>query len=444
MQKNYLTNWERLQVEIRQAQEEGKEIKNYFLDKIKAIEDEEDSVRERYAGVLLDELISLPIKKDYPYVEPNSLEEIKRNRTEGLRRVDVNINEEELYNKIYGAWLGRIAGMWLGQPFEGFGMSKGKDGIKDFLKHIEKWPLEEYIDFTVVDEEIFEKYGFDKRFKNYSYDTGHALEDDDINYTVLNLEILKTYGPNFTSEDVAEGWLKNLPIFRTYTAERVAYSNLCQLIMPPQSAIYRNPYREWIGAQIRADLWGYVNPGNMEKAAEYALRDASISHTKNGIYGEMFVAAMVAASFVMEDPVKIIEAGLREIPDNCRLYHAIQDVLKWSREEKDWESCLNLIYKNYGHYNAVHTINNACIVALALLYGEGDFGKSIDIAVMGGWDTDCNAATVGSIMGAMLGEKRIPEKWKKPVRDTVETGIIGYGKVKVSDLAKLTLGLSKN
>lgn len=439
MDTSCLTKWERVQLELVQAQEEGKAVGDYG-DKVKAIENEPYILREEHAGQLLDEIIALPVEKDFMYVEPNVLDEIRETRPRGARRFNEGISEGALFDKIYGAWLGRIAGNWLGQPLEGYSMAKGKDSIKMFLQELGEWPLSGYLDFQWSDE-FYERYGINKNLKHYSYQTGHSPEDDDINYTVLCLDIYKKYGQNFSSEDVAEGWLKNLPIFHTYTAERVAYSNLTQLIMPPQSAIYRNPYREWIGAQIRADFWGYINPGDMERAAEYAYRDASVSHVKNGVYGEMFIAAMLAAAFVLDDPRKVLEAGLSAIPDKCRLAYAIRDVLEWSRTEPDWERCLDRIYEKYGHYNVVHTINNACIVALALLYGGMDFGKSICIAVMGGLDTDCNGATVGSIIGLMLGAKQLPEYWIKPICDTAVTGVSGYYMVRVSDLAKETLEL---
>src|SRR5438045_415981 len=139
-------------------------------------------------------------------------------------------------------------------------------------------------------------------------------EDDDLNYTVCGLAIVEKYGREFTPENVAEFWLQNLPLLHTCTAERVAYKNFTNNIMPPDSAIHRNPYREWIGAQIRADFWGYINPGDPQAAAEMASRDACVSHVKNGVSGEMWVAAMVAAAFTTDDINEIIEAGLAQIP----------------------------------------------------------------------------------------------------------------------------------
>ncbi len=119
--------------------------------------------------------------------------------------------------------------------------------------------------------------------------------DDDIDYTIIGLSYFERFGPGFATDDVAGAWLRGLPYHLVYTAERAAYRNLVDGLRPPRSATFRNPYREWIGAQIRADAFGYVSPGWPEKAAEFAYRDAAVSHIKNGTYGEMWVAAMLGA-----------------------------------------------------------------------------------------------------------------------------------------------------
>ena len=136
------------------------------------------------------------------------------------------------------------------------------------------------------------------------------VEDDDTNYTIMGLYILENYGKDFTSIDVAESWLSALPMLHTCTAERVAYQNVANMKMPTESAIFRNPYREWIGAQIRADFFGYITPGNPEKGAEFAFRDAAVSHVKNGIYGVMWVAAMLSAAAASDDYEEIFKIVL--------------------------------------------------------------------------------------------------------------------------------------
>ena len=122
--------------------------------------------------------------------------------------------------------------------------------------------------------------------------------DDDMDFTILGLLALEHAGADISARSIANMWISKMPFAKVYTAERAAYRNFTQSIWPPKSAAHRNPFREYIGAQIRADIFGYVAPGLPERAAQLAFTDASISHKKNGIYGEMFVAAMIAAAFI--------------------------------------------------------------------------------------------------------------------------------------------------
>ena len=216
---------------------------------------------------------------------------------------------------------------------------------------------------------------------------------------------------------------------------------------PPESAIYKNPYREWIGAQIRADYFGYINPGDPETAADMAWRDASISHIKNGIYGEMFAAAMIAAAASTDDIKTIIAAGLGEIPANCRLAEDVKLVVKMFDDGKTSEEAFAKIHEKWDEHSGhgwCHTISNAMIVAASLLYGGGDYGKSICLAVQTGFDTDCNGATVGSIIGMRNGVSGIPEEWYRPLNDKLCTSIFGVGIVKISEMGEKTLKVALN
>ena len=212
--------------------------------------------------------------------------------------------------------------------------------------------------------------------------------------------------------------------------------------MPPESAIYKNPYREWIGAQIRADYFGYINPGKPETAADMAWRDASISHIKNGIYGEMFVSAMLAVAAETDGIRDIILGGLAQIPHTSRLYEGIMFILSSFENGLSHKDCLKAIGEKYDEHTShgwCHTISNAMIVVMSLLYGGGDYGRSICMAVEAGFDTDCNGATVGSVLGMAKGYACIDEYWLKPIKDTLHTSIFGVGTVKISDRIKMTL-----
>lgn len=448
MQREYLSYYIRLKTEVLQSQDEGKDLSGLEEEIKSVLEEKDNSRREEISKELLDKLQLLPLRKDFKYVEPSNLEDIL-NESNGefkLYKTKV-IPDEKLFNKIYGAWLGRIGGCLLGKPVEGW----QRDKIWSFLKDTDNFPLSRYMSSDVAPE-IRGKYKItDDRASGWVNRIDHMVEDDDTNFTILGLYIFEKYGPDFTSEDVAESWLFNLPIFHTYTAERVAYQNLVNFIMPPKSGEHRNPYREWIGAQIRADFWGYINPGDPKRAGEFAFGDASVSHVKNGIYGEMFISACLSWAFASDNIKDIIRAGLSVIPKKSRFYEAINKIISFRREGKSFEEVRDYIYETYEKgkeheeywHNWCHVISNALVVVSSLLYSGLDYEKGITYAVSCGLDTDCNGATTGSILGAIMGAKDLPEKWIKPINDEIESGVSEYNFCKVSDLAQKTIGLIK-
>jgi ADP-ribosylglycohydrolase len=228
-----------------------------------------------------------------------------------------------------------------------------------------------------------------------------------------------------------------------YTAEHAVYRNLINNYGPPDSARYRNPFREYIGAQIRGDMFGYTAPGQPHVAARRAYQDARMSHVKNGIYGELLVAAMVAAAFDAPDVETIVAAGLSVIPQRSRMAEAVQVVADAvQRQGLDWYEGIAFINDRYAAYHWVHVLPNVANVIHALLQGQGDFEKTITIAAMSGKDTDCNAATVGSIMGVYNGAARLPDKWVAPLNDRIQAGVLYQSDSSISELAQRTLRLA--
>jgi ADP-ribosylglycohydrolase len=384
--------------------------------------------------------------KSYPYVEPSDLAGIKKVRPRGPRKLEAGKpalsgkkaskgrkSEAGLLDRIQGAWLGRCVGCQMGKPVEGW----PKEHIEYVLKEGKAWPLYDYVPYIKF---------FKNRGRGQEHFRGHIKmmkRDDDIDYTVINLVILEEFGPKFTTHHVGQKWLQGLQYHNVCTAEKIAYRNLVNRLPAEEAGEYRNPFREWIGAQIRADLWGYVTPGWPEKGAELAHRDAYLSHRANGIYGEMFFAAMISAALVSDDLDEIVTVALAQIPKNCRLSEAVRDTMELCKGNDDWEDSYKVIKEKYGHYHRVHTINNAAIVLMGLVHGKKDLGKTAGIAVMGGWDTDCNGATAGSVLGAMLGAKKLPKKLVKPLNDTVESIVLWNTLSKISDMAKRTLVQAK-
>jgi hypothetical protein len=214
---------------------------------------------------------------------------------------------------------------------------------------------------------------------------------------------------------------------------------------------YLNPGIEYIGAQIRTDVYGYASPGLPEVAAELAWRDAYLDHRASGIYGAMWVAAMNAAAFTLLDMEAVIRAGLAQVPARSRFTEAIEQVIGWVRSDGDWWKTGQRIHAALDAYTFGGTINNAAIVAAALLYGWADgascpaeaYERAITIAVQMGYDTDCNAATVGSVMGVMLGAGQVPGKWTAPLNDTLRTCVAEFGQVSIADMARRTYEISR-
>ena len=433
-----------LETELQQLRDEGKDPKP-LLRRFRALMRLGDDKLARpenqaAAATLLDDAQKLALRRDFPHREPSDLASIRKLRQRGPRTFRSRLPSKTLADKFLGAWLGRCAGCLLGKPVEGVRTAD----LWDFLKLSRQWPLAGYIRFGVRGKAREKHPALAARTRFDKLD--HMPVDDDTNYTVVGHLVVERHGADFTPDDVAQFWLGNLPILSTCTAERVAYRNLVAGLTPPETARRRNPYREWIGAQIRADAFGYLAAGNPQQAAAWAWRDASISHVKNGIYGEMFVAAMIAAAPWCPEPAALVHIGLSEIPRSSRLHDAITEVCDWYRDGLSYDEAVEQLHSRWDEGNRhhwCHTISNAAIVTIALLWGDGDFGKSVCRAVQPCFDTDCNGATVGSIMGMMLGAKAIPARWTERLNDTLHTSIVGHQVVRISEMAHRTLKLHK-
>jgi ADP-ribosylglycohydrolase len=391
-------------------------------------------------------LLKTSIESGYPYDEPNDLPSIKSLRPDGPRVMEYSLSDLQLSERILGALQGRIVGIILGRPVEG----NSKEEIKLRLESSGDYPLNDYFRQFWTEGGIRKTSGY-ASFKSTSEGLGlhkAAEADDDINYVLLNLRLLEKFGSDFTTEHVGYNWLESCPVNWTWGPERTAYINLARfteygarwksidLDTLWKVTHYLHESSELIGAQIRADVFGYAAPGLPEIAAEWAYKDAALTHVKNGIYGEMLFAAIISAAFVAQDIRSAIEIGLSEIPAECRLSEAIRSTLRWWDETNDWESVYQRIAEKYNKYTPGGTINNACIIVNALLAGGNDFSQTMAVTIMQGQDTDCTGGTAGSIMGAYLGAGNIPTRWVQPFNDTFDSAIVGEGRNSITDTAK--------
>lgn len=349
--------------------------------------------------------------------EPSDLETIRAMRPQGPRRLSERFDSVVLRDKIMGAWLGRAAGCILGIPCEGMSKSALRHAAKGMGM---RYPLKDYwqLDPKLLDPNSGH-YGVTPRKNFLKARLRYVGTDDDLTYTLLGLLILEEFGPDFTTTDVGEAWLKYLPM--ACTAEAVALANLRSGVDVSAAGVKDNPFVDWIGADIRSDPWAYAAPGWPEKAAEFAWRDAYISHRATGIHGEMFFSAAIAAAFIVDDPLEALEIGLTEIPGNCRTTQTVQETLTWCEKDGDWDTTSDRILQKYAGMSMAHTLNNAALTVAGLYYGNSNFEKSIALTVMGGVDTDCTGATAGSLLGAILGAKRLPGKWIQPLGTRAES-----------------------
>lgn len=430
-----------VKTEYRQCCDEGKDM-HAFEERVANFKIDRPLTEEEYEKVmtLVDEMQAIPEPEDQKYIEPSDLESIHREQMP--RTAPKTYDKEVLKNRIHGAWIGRVTGCLLGKPVE----NRSREYIRKIAEADGNYPITHYLHGQVNDQSgdpFFENPDLKKKcfIENVH---GYSPADDDTNYTTLALSIVEQYGKQFTSLDIVEGWLRNFPALCLCTAEQAAFRNFLLHILPPRSGYVRNPYREWIGAQIRGDFFGYVSPGDPYAAADMAYRDACCTHTKNGIYGEMFVAAMIAEAAVSNDILHIVKTGLMTIPQKSRLKEEIDRVFAYYEEGIPFMEAIDRIHKKYPQcelHNAVHTIPNAMIVVAALLWGENDYTKTLGYSVMAAMDTDCNGATAGSIIGMITGADSIPEHFTEPICDTLCTSIVGNAQVKISDMAERTLAL---
>lgn len=290
-------------------------------------------------------------------------------------------------------------------------------------------------------ERIKETYG---DIRGYVKDYKNFAADDDVNGPVYFFRALRDSSKNgeLTPEYVAKAWLNyardGIGMFwwggYGVSTEHTAYINLTRGIPAPQSgsaATNGKLLSDQIGGQIFIDTWGLIWPGRPDKAADYAQAAASVSHDGEGLNGARYIAACIALAFQEQDIGKIVELALKEIPSESLYAKVVEAVIAHHKAHPDdWESCLAMLHWDWGYdkYGGVcHIIPNAGVCVLAMLYGAGDFNRTVEIATMCSWDTDCNAGNVGTVLGVLTGLDGIAPHYRAPINDgVVLSGISGY------------------
>ena len=340
--------------------------------------------------------------------------------------------------RVYAGWIGKCVGVRFGAP-------------------VENWTYQE-IKETLGELEAYLPLPPGKIFK----------PDDDTAFPMILVQTIRDFGPEVAASHFGETMLNYLSDQRGtlwwggygVSTEHTAYLNLANGIPAPLSGsmeLNGLTLAEQIGGQIFSDIWGMVIPNNIHEAARYGALAASISHDGNGILGGKFIAALTSAAFTFKSPEQLVAEALQVIPSDSPYALVVRAMVVFhSSQQGTWHDAYHYLAANFGYDKypgVVPIIPNAGVIVLALLYGNGDFSKTIQIGNMCGWDTDCNVGNLGAIMGVAVGLKGIPSEWRIPMQDELVlasvVGAANYTDISscadtIADCGELVAGLENS
>ncbi|MBO4490185.1 MAG: ADP-ribosylglycohydrolase family protein [Lentisphaeria bacterium] len=298
---------------------------------------------------------------------------------------NIQLDPERLQDAVRGCWLGKNIGGTLGAPFE------GQRTLQNVSFYVQK-------DLN-----------------------GNPEPNDDLDLQLAWLALLEYYGVyHLTHRRLGEYWIS--AVIGPWNEYAVCRWNCQNGFYPPLSGSVDNDVWKWSnGAWIRSEIWACLFPGDPDTAIEFAWLDASCDHVGEGVYAEMFTAALESAAFVEKDVPTLIDIALSKIPADSRVARSVRLVCDCFTRGIGWKEAREEIVKDSADLGWFQAPGNVAFTVLGLLYGGGDFGKSICLAVNCGDDTDCTAATAGSVLGILTGAKNIPQEWLTPIGDGILT-----------------------
>ena len=302
------------------------------------------------------------------------------------------ISLETYRDKVLGCWTGKNIGGTIGAPFEG---------------------RREMNDATFYTQKL----------------GGKPAPNDDLDLQLIWLLAAEENGLYHLNERIlGEYWLTH--ITGPWNEYGVCKANIRNGLVPPLSGSCNNDKWKYSnGAWIRSEIWACLFPGSPDEAAQFAYFDSCCDHCGEGIYAEIFTATMESAAFIVNDIREIIKVGLSRIPADCRIARSVKLACDSYDKGTAFVAAREAMVKDSADLGWFQAPANIGFVILGLLYGEGDFGKSVCLANNCGDDTDCTAGTVGAIMGIVLGRSGIPGKWIEPIGETIQTcSIDTYGR----------------
>lgn len=310
---------------------------------------------------------------------------------------------DDFYQRTYAGWVAQIIGAAVGTALEGYTTDNLQKVFGDVHDYVRK----------------------------------PSTYNDDITYELAFLEAFRNGGYQVTSEDIAAEWVARIP--SGWSAEDIALKNIMLGVFPPESGYRSNPFREWIGAQMRGVVCGMAAPGNPEEAASLAFRDGVVSHHNNGVIGEIFNAMLASMAYVEKDMKTIASKAIQMVPKDSEYYTVVKFAWDQCEQNSHYLDAWKICEKEYWQYNWIHAYPNAAIEVIALYYCENDFDKCIHMISMMGQDVDCNAAQVATLFGLAFGMEVISENWTRPLSDEVLSYVRGYENTTISNIAKLTV-----
>lgn len=312
----------------------------------------------------------------------------------------VTLNEAEFRDKVYACWLGKNIGGTLGMPFEG------------------KTQVQEISFYTNIKK-------------------GEPAANDDLDLQILWLKAMQEHDAQVDTRILGEYWLKFVPV--DWNEYGVGKKNMRKGLLPPLSGEFNNAkWKHSNGAWIRSEIWACLYPGSPGLAATMGREDACVDHgAAEGTLAEIFTTAVESAAFIESDRDKLIDIGLAMIPRESQVARAVRTAVDARKAGKDWKEARLEVIKASASTGWFQAPRNVAFTMIGWLYGDGDFGKSICIAVNCGDDTDCTGATLGSIFGIIHGTKGIPPRWSEPIGIGIKTVAI-KGFEHANDLNALT------
>jgi len=378
----------------------------YYFEGMRLLESGEIKELRAVTASLLEALHNAPKDKNHPYhtyEHPALWEDVKKAMGK-IDKEDSSGRVKDLEEKIHQGWLGQLAGASFGTAIEGY-----------------------------TGTNIANVYG-----EVTSYITQPETMNDDVVYELIFLDVFEKMGRKISSRALGLEWVKQLPF--AWSAEWIALENLRAGYFPPESGTRRNPYSNWIGAQMRGMICGMLAPAWPMEAARLAHIDGVVSHSANGVYGEIFAAVLTSLAFIEDDPRKLITMTAEYIPAKSEYRKILNDALMFIEKSASVEDVLLAFDDYFKKYNWIHAYPNLGADVLALWFGDGNMTMTFSLLAKAGMDVDCNGGLVGNVLGIING---VPERWADPIGDLLETYLPEKERLSIKALSKLTAKLSK-